>query len=485
MSDEDHSFMQDMGGWRQSLSGRLLLATIFFVMLAEVLIFVPSIAQFRKTWLEDKLAGAQIATLVLLATDDNMVSDELRAELLKNAGAHVVALKRDDQRRLILAGAMPPAVDAGFDLRGLGALDAVADAFLALGRNDNRKILVKGMARHAAGDYIEVVIDEAPLRAAMIDYATNILALSLVISIFTAALVYRTLHNLLVGPMRRLTSAMVSFRDDPLNGGIEVKPNMRVDEIGQAEHALADMQADVREALRQREHLAALGTAVSKINHDMRNILTSVQIMSDRLVESEDPQVQRLSPKLLAALDRAVRLTENVLKFGSTQEAPPTRTHLGLYALVEDVIATACPVTEGEGDFAQIDQGQVRLENNVDRALVAVADADHLFRILLNLVRNAVQAFAGAGQAGMVCIDAQQVDDELQICIMDNGPGISKRAQETLFKPFHGSTSGGTGLGLTIAQELAKGHGGEITLDYTGENGTQFSIRLPNKGVNR
>lgn len=480
MSDKEQKQRSTAPGLRQSLSGRLLLATISFVMLAEVLIFVPSIAQFRKTWLEEKLGGAQIATLVLLATDDNMVSDELRAELLRNAGAHLVALKRDDQRRLILAGAMPPAIDASFDLRGLPPRQAIMDAFGVLIQKADRKILVKGMARHAAGDFIEVVIDEASLRTAMVDYATNILALSLVISIFTAALVYLTLHRLLVGPMRRLTSAMVAFRDDPLQGGVEAKVNGRVDEIGQAEHALADMQHDVREALRQREHLAALGTAVSKVNHDMRNILTSVQILSDRIIESEDPQVQRFAPKLIAALDRAVRLTENVLKFGSSQEAPPTLTHLGLHALVDDVIATACPATEGE-----VDKGQVQLENNVPRALVVVADADHLFRILLNLVRNAVQAFEGAGQAGMVCIDAEQKGDELQICLMDNGPGISPKAQATLFAPFHGSTSGGTGLGLTIAQELAKGHGGAITLDHTGANGTQFSIRLPNNGVNR
>ncbi|MGB1088411.1 MAG: sensor histidine kinase, partial [Alphaproteobacteria bacterium] len=354
----------------------------------------------------------------------------------------------------------------------------IMDAFMVLPRRDNRLILVKGMARHAAGDFIEVIIDEAPLRMAMIDYATNILALSLVISIFTVGLVYRTLHRLLVGPMRRITGAMVAFRDDPLSGDNMIAAKGRADEIGQAEQALADMQADVRDALRQKEHLAALGGAVSKINHDMRNILTSVQMLSDTIVESDDPQVQRLGPKLVAALDRAVRLTENVLKFGSSQEAPPSLTHLGLHALVDDVIATACPTTGGE-----VDKGRVQVENNVPRNLVVVADADQLFRILLNLVRNAVQAFADSGKAGKVCIDAGADVDAVQICVMDNGPGLPQKAQDHLFAPFQGSSSrGGTGLGLAIAQELARGHGGEITLDYTGKTGTQFSIRLP-KGV--
>src|SRR5205823_13915730 len=97
----------------------------------------------------------------------------------------------------------------------------------------------------------------------------------------------------------------------------------RADEIGQIERELVSMQEEVRNALRSRARLAALGQAVSKINHDLRNMLTSAQMASDRLATSGDPTVAKALPRLERALDRAVRLAEDVLAYGRTDEAPP------------------------------------------------------------------------------------------------------------------------------------------------------------------
>src|SRR5690606_29308257 len=133
---------------RQSLSARLLLLTIGFVMLAEVLIYVPSIAAFRRDWLEDRLDMAQIAALALEATANLMISDELAGELLENAGVEAVVLQRADARQLILGDEMPREVAAAYDLRIANAWslvrDAAADMFAL---KDHMLVQVTGDAR--------------------------------------------------------------------------------------------------------------------------------------------------------------------------------------------------------------------------------------------------------------------------------------------------------------------------------------------------
>src|SRR5262245_968031 len=84
------------------LSAKLLLLTILFVMLAEVLVFVPSVANFRITWLTDRLTAAQLAALAAEAVPGGVVPDTLRLELLRTAQVKAVALKRDNERRLVL-----------------------------------------------------------------------------------------------------------------------------------------------------------------------------------------------------------------------------------------------------------------------------------------------------------------------------------------------------------------------------------------------
>lgn len=466
------------------LSARLLVLTILFVMVAEILIFVPSIAQFRKTWLEDRLAAAQIATLVLLATDDNMVSDELRQELLRNAGAHVVALKRDEMRRLILSDDRMRMIEEEFDLRGMTAWSMIMDAFAALVEADNREILVKGAARLGGGDFIEIVIDERPLIEALRAYAVNILSLSIVISLITATLVYLALHAMLVRPLRRITTAMIDFRNDPEDAGLMIEPENRTDEVGVATRALHAMQRDIRQSLNQKRRLAELGEAVSKINHDLRNVLASLQLLSDRLAKSEDPTVRKMAPRFIKAIDRAVALTQNTLKYGRAEEAEPVLRRVALSALADEVAQTVL-VQSAEG----FDKGAIQFVNEVDPALEIAADPEQLFRVLTNLVRNAAQALEPMGRIGQIRIRAQDgvlcpilKQDCTMIDVIDNGPGLPPRVQETLFKAFGVSgRADGTGLGLAIANELVRGHGGQLAVLETGADGTTFRIILPER----
>ena len=303
---------------RGSLSSKLLLLTVLFVMLAEVLIFVPSIAFFRLNWLIDRLNLAQVAALVADAAPDGDLPEMLRDELLKTAQVRMVALKRANQRRLILSEAIETPVMMTFDLRGDGRttslrrspghlMGLIKEAVMVFFEDESGHIRVIGEPSMGVGEQIEIIMPLKPLRQAMVQHAINVLVLSVLISLLTAGAVYFTLKRLLVAPMMRLTEAMVHFSSRPEDTSRIVVPSARNDEIGTAERELARMQTELHQTLAQKNRLAALGLAVSKINHDLRNLLANAQLLSDRLTGLPDPQVQRFAPKLIASLDRAIK----------------------------------------------------------------------------------------------------------------------------------------------------------------------------------
>jgi signal transduction histidine kinase len=449
----------------RSLSARLLALTVIFVMLSEVLIFAPSAGRFRLTYLEERTAAGYIAILALMATPDNMVSEDLERELLNQAGAYIIALKRPDGVKLMLEADMPPRVDASYDLRERGFFMLIGDAFATLFQTDNRILRIVAPSPRHPQAIVEIVIDEAPMRTALIDYSNRILALSIVISLITAAFVYLSLQWLLVRPMRRMTESMMAFRENPEDLSRPPQVSRRTDEVGVAQHELADMQAELRAALQQKTRLAALGTAVTKISHDLRNILTTAQLVADRLAGSDNPEVKRMTPTLLAAIDRAIDLCSKTLTF--TREGPPelNRQRFPLRNLIEEVGA-ALP--------AQVNGRQV-LFTDIPAEIEIDADRDQLFRVFSNLGQNAVQA-----GATRVDVSARRSDGAVLIQVADNGPGLAPRARENLFQPFAGSArAGGSGLGLAIARDLMLAHGGDIRLARSTADGTVFELELP------
>ena len=232
------------------------------------------------------------------------------------------------------------------------------------------------------------------------------------------------------------------------------------------------MQADLRVALTSRARLADLGEAVAKINHDLRNMLTSAQIASERMAASGDPKVAQALPRLERALDRAITLASNVLTFGKSEEPPPQKRPTPLrHAL------------EAAAEDAGLTRGGVQLDSAIDPDVEAEADPDQLHRILVNLLKNAREAIdeaEGREHAGTVTASARVEDGCLVVRLADDGPGLPERARAHLFQPFAGSVRrGGAGLGLAIAHELVQAHGGELALVETGEAGTVFEIRLP------
>jgi signal transduction histidine kinase len=456
-----------------SLSGRFLVLTVAFVMLAEVLIFVPSMARFRADFLQLRLEQAQIASLALLATD-GAITPELEAELLRNAQVLNVVLRRDEMRQLVLSSPIRDEVAETYDLRLAGPWALIADAMVQLWNPDNRVVRVIGHPTQEAGLLIEVTMETRPLRQAMVEYGLRILWLSAMISGVTAALLFLAVRRLIVAPIGRVVRSMAAYAQAPEDARRVIAPTARVAELRAAEEALQTLQTQMTGALKQRERLAQLGAAVAKISHDLRNILTSAQLFADRIEGSQDPMVARAAPKLVASISRAVSLCESTLAFGKAEEAPPRLTRFALRMLAEDVVAG-----EGMGE-----DGPVTPVIDIAAGLMIRADAEQLYRVLANLVRNARQAIEATGQPGSIEIAGGEDDAGWFIRVGDTGPGLPPKAREHLFTAFQGGArKGGTGLGLVIAAELVRGHGGRLDLVRSDADGTEFLIRLPKGGL--
>jgi signal transduction histidine kinase len=447
------------------------LLTIPLVMIAEVLIYVPSMANFWMNRLNARLASANTAALVLDAAPSGMVPETLTRQILDSIGARGVAIKLGQQRRLLASANLPPAIDHDVDLRTLTAWTSIVTSFQMMFETGNETIRIIGPAPGSA-QFLEVVVDELPLRQAMYRFSRNLLLVSLAIAILTAALVYLALHFLFVRPMRRLTESLVSFHENPESSARIIVPSNRSDEIGVAERELSDMQRDLVSMLHQKSRLAALGLAVSKINHDLRNLLASSQLLSDQLASVPDPRVQRFAPKLMRSLERAIAFCQSTLSYGRAQEAAPDRRMI----LIEPVVAE---VRESAGLATDT---SITWISAIERGLSIDADPDQLFRVLLNLVRNAEQALEGQPTT-QIRITGRREGTVAIIEVSDTGPGVPPASRENLFKAFQTSgRPGGSGLGLAIAAELIGAHGGEIHL-VEGTIGATFRITVPDRPV--
>jgi signal transduction histidine kinase len=457
--------------WPVGLSARLLLLTALFVLITELFILLPSLASFEDGWLIDRVRAAELASLAVEAAPAGVVSDQLSGRLLKGAGVVSVAVQSEGSRRLLLAAPhrkQPPSL---IDLRQQNAADFLAEPFRALGPDAPPMLRVEARPQFRSGDFIEIVVPSAPLTPALQTYLVRTLLVSVLVSLVAGIGVYLLLAAFLVRPIRRITVSMERFRARPDDPAARLSPSGRRDEIGRAEAELSRMQEDLLVALQSRARLAALGEAVAKINHDLRNMLTSAQMASDRLATSGDPKVAQALPRLERALDRAVRLAQHVLDYGKSDEAPPQ--------MASVLLASAA---EAAGEDAGLSLDGVRLKVEAPKRLRVEADPDQLHRMLVNLFRNARQALEAAEpkREGVIRFSAEASEAATEIRIADNGPGVPERVQAALFQPFMGSgRPGGAGLGLAIARDLARGHGGDLQLLQSSAEGAVFLLTLP------
>ncbi|MEO1700827.1 MAG: HAMP domain-containing sensor histidine kinase [Pseudomonadota bacterium] len=456
----------------RSLSSKLLWLTILFVMIAEVLIFVPSVANFGKVWLQQRLDTVAAASVIITAEESFELPETVQEDVLMATGVEAIALRRGTQSQLLIVNDMPLSVDKHIAINEMNPLDAIMSAFDTLFLGGNRMLRVSGTIGETS-EAIEIFIADRNLRNAMLIYGRNVLVISLIISFITAALVFMAINRIMIMPIRRMSGSMVAFGDSPEDPAAVIVPSTRKDELGVAEQQLSDMQSQLQRTLRNQKKLADLGLAVSKINHDMRNILASAQLMSDRLSDTDDPAIQRFAPKLMRAISRAVSYSSDVLAYGKPEETAPQRRRIKLFDLARDV-----------GELLAGDMGQlIDFEVNAHKAFEIDADPDQLFRVLMNLSRNAVQAMKSHPMPDAVhrlTISARADGKDALVMVEDTGPGIPQKARENLFDAFRGSqSSGGSGLGLAIADELVRAHGGRIVLREDRLVGTHFDIILP------
>ena len=464
--------------FRGGLSGRLLRLTFLFVMLAEVLIFVPSIANMRLGWLSDRLNTAAATAVVVNGMQNIPLPPSVNRDTLMATGTKAIVLTKDGMRHLIVVADMPPEVNFQYDLSDMHPFMAIYDAFDELLFGGNRVIRVYGPIADS-GMTIEVVLSDASLRSAMFVYSRNVFLLSLAISLFSASLIFMAINRIMIRPIRKITMSMQDFSEKPDNPANVFEPSEGMDELALAGRHLAAMQKELQKTLRQQKNLAELGLAVSKINHDMRNVLASVQLITDRLGETDDPMVKRLAPKLLRAVDRAISYSNSVLSFGKAAEAEPKRRSLRLKTVVEDVRDLL---------GIELDSG-VEFIIHVPDDLAVDADPDQLFRTIHNLCRNALQALMqepdiDGAVIRQITVSAYRTGSVVSISVDDTGPGMPQKARENLFRAFHGSArAGGTGLGLAIARELVLAHGGTIALVEKAQAGTLFRIEIPDRPI--
>ncbi len=452
----------------RGLSARLLLLTIFFVMLSEAAVYAPSIARFRERYLEERIATAHVAMLALEATPDNMVSEELVGILLVHAGAYGIVQHGPGPVNRMLSSESPPMADVHVDLRTGMPLTLMGAAFETLAQKENRILRVEGYSTKQPDALFEIIIDETPMRDAMYGYSGRVLGLSIIIAMVTAALVYASLHWLLVAPMRRLTGNMISFQGDPEDISRVMVPEKRGDEIGMAQRVLAHMQTDLHAALGQKARLTVLGEAMAKVNHDLRNILTTACLKMEQLSTSKDPEVRRITPVLFETIDRAVDLCRRTLDFARARGPELRPSTFSLH----DFIAECVGILEMESGE------KVAWKNTVPEDLTVNADRDQMFLVFTNLGRNAFES-----GASRVEVSAEVRDGNAAITVSDDGPGLPDDLRETLYRPFKGSgREGGMGLGLAIVREIMRAHGGDVGLQESSGTGTTFLLLLPLSG---
>ncbi len=448
------------------LTARLLTIGAGFILLTEALFFLPTMASLRDEWILNRLTTAEIVALAVTAPDSDGLMGGRTSELVRAAEIQSVTILQNDVR-LAVMGAAPKGtiLDINPEAQTIGrSLSGVLEAYAA---PKGRYLRIIGRPQTNAAIKLEVIVAEAPLKDSLLRSTWQVLLASLALSLTIGALIYAALADGFVRPMRRLTRAIARFSTAPTDASRALVPSGRADEIGQAEVAFSAMQDTVRQAFIQKDRLAQLGLAVSKISHDLRHSLGAAQLVSERLASVDDPVVRATAPRLERALQRAVNLAQSTLAFGKAQERPPESELLYLSDALDDAAEEA---------LAGLN---VPWQHEVPNDLEIEIDGEHLHRILTNLIRNAAQAITQSGKAGTIRAYAKLKGTQIELHVVDTGPGLPKRVQENLFMPFSGSgLTGGTGLGLAIARELARLNGGDIVLASTCAAGTDFVVQL-------
>ena len=300
-----------------------------------------------------------------------------------------------------------------------------------------------------------LVIDQSRFQASVrARFASTLFITGLLV--FCAVLGMRLfLRRQYEAPLTALIDTITEFSDDPSVASPIPEAVTQSRDFIAAAQALDALQRNTLLALRQRERLADIGEAVAKINHDIRNVLSSATLVADTLLASDDPRVRRMAPHIVRSLEQSVELCQSMLDYLAETPTPaPVRF---------DMTELAREIQEASGiEIVYSGPAELRLDRTM------------LSRSLLNLARNA--ASAGARQ---LSIDIWRAGRLGVIDVSDNGPGIPRDQWDEVFLAFRSKRRGGTGLGLAIARDLAVAQGGNLKLTRSTDEGSEFRLQLP------
>ena len=457
------------------LSGKLLLMTIGFVMLAELVIFIPSAATFREDWLNARAQQAGLLAQALTGVPDYEASEILTDQFMQDTDVIMMSAKRDGMSVFML-GQPPEASNVDIiDLREKRRLPLFRDAFGAFFGNSEGSLRVLAASPVQGQDALELIVPKERLQWAMRDFAKRIVVLSLAIALITGLLIYLAMLFMIIRPIEKLATGLADFRENPERRRSNLPPSSRKDEIGQLQREFFDMKQGVRASFKQRERLATLGMAVAKINHDLRNVLASASLISERLERDQEERIAKMGGRLTRAIDRGIKLTSEVLNFSLSGQDQANLEVIRISFLVGEA---AGDTLGGFGTGAR----RISFTNKIPSETIVTADTDHTYRIFHNLFRNAAQAMAKMPDDDAVrnlTVEVIPSGEHLTVLVKDTGPGLPEKAKNNLFKAFASASGrGSTGLGLTISQDLAREQGGDIRLESTSESGTVFAVCL-------
>jgi len=248
------------------------------------------------------------------------------------------------------------------------------------------------------------------------------------------------------------------------------------------ERRTAALRAEMEERKRlehaklQAERLAVVGSMAAQVAHEIRNPLGSIFLNLDLIGQELNvfansngrsaAECQALLREMRSQVLRIRQVLQDYLRFARMPKSE--RAVVSLKGFLEEKLNFVQPL---------LDQRRVDLRKTFDPSLPPVyADAEQLWEVLLNLIRNAVDAMPAGGN---LTVSTKRNDAEVLVSVSDNGRGMTEEEARNLFVPFFTTKSDGTGLGLAYAQQVINEHGGKIDCATARGKGSTFSIQLP------
>ncbi|HEX2524717.1 MAG TPA: HAMP domain-containing sensor histidine kinase [Geminicoccus sp.] len=459
----------------RSLKLKIILLVVAILVCVELAVLVWSVAIYRYERLERHMSQDMLvadAIAIIRPWPFDVAAPEVQ-NLLMQARSGGMIVRSEDAEWTVGRIFARSQIEDTFNLDDPPSIATkVIDALDLIFNGGQRQIVLFQNSPVRPGWVVEAFTTDEELRRQTLRHAIDMAVVSVLITLLLGWTLVLTLDELIVKPLGRIAREVTAFHADPEDESTDHPPSGRTDEIGDLEKAVDEMRTEVRRSLRQQTRLATLGAAVSRVNHDLRNMLSTAVLLSDSLEHSQDPDVRRVAPRLIDSLERATRLCIDVLRFARDEKPRMVETDFSLLRLAQEVDDATPPPRARP----------IQLYLEIAGDLVVHGDRDQMFRVLQNMIRNAYEALADRPDS-WVRLRARRGDSQqVWIDVCDNGPGVSDGTLQWLFHPFRTKEKlGGSGLGLAIVREIMRAHGGEIELLETGPGGTTFRLKLPQR----